>query len=199
MLVFLIFCYIKTFKDLVPSVRFKIKNLSREDSFERLLNDDIDFFIYLLLRKVPDELEFISVAKYKPILLTHKDHPLSKKKNITLQDISKYELLRIDPKFITLPAFEELLKAHKIFSNIEFEMSDWKILKKFVKANIGVAMISNIVLEGEDEKDLTQRDLTKYFPEMDYGIFIKKGKNINNLLKNFIGLMASKKLLDSQG
>lgn len=77
-------------------------------------------------------------------------------------------------------------------------MSDWEILKKFVKADIGIAMISNIVLEGEKETDFAQRVLTDYFPEMTYGIVIKKGKKPADLLGDFIKLLTTKKLLNAQ-
>jgi DNA-binding transcriptional LysR family regulator len=139
--------------------------------------------------EVPQDLEFIPIAKYQPILLVRKDHVLAKKKTITLEDVAKFELVRIDPHLITLPAFEEVIRAHGLKTNIEFEMSDWEILKKFVKADIGVAIISNIVLEGEENGDLVGRVLTNYFPEMTYGILLKKGKVARGLLKDFITLL----------
>jgi len=155
-------------------------------------------FIYPMNRgEVPEELEFTPIIKYQPILLVKKDHPLALKKNLTLADVSKFELVRIDPHLITLPAFEEIIKAHGLISSIEFEMSDWEILKKFVKAGVGVAIISNIVLEGENDGDLIGRKLTNYFPEMTYGILTKKGKKSEGLLKNFIDLLVSENLLQS--
>ncbi len=191
--------YIKKLKESHSAVKFKIRNLSKSECIERLLADEIDMFIYPMNSdEIPSEFEFFPIVKYQPILLTRRDHPLVKKKMITLSDIAKYELVRIDQKLITLPAFEELLKAHKIRSTIEFEMSDWEILKKFVKADIGIAMISNIVLEAENDSDLVGRILTDYFPEMTYGILVKKGRKLEGLLKNFINLLMTEKLLQSQ-
>lgn len=191
--------YLKKFRDINKSVKFKIRNLSKDECISRLLEDEIDMFIYpMTLSEIPDELEFFPIVKYQPILLTRRDHPLAKKKKITLSDISEYELVRIDPKLITLPAFEELLKAHNIRSTIEFEMSDWEILKKFVKANIGIAMISNIVLEGEKDNELTERIMTDYFPEMTYGVLIKKGKRLEGLSRQFFEFLTKEKLLNAQ-
>lgn len=191
--------YIKKFKTANPSVKFKIRNLPKTECISRLLSDEIDMFIYPMnADEIPQECEFLPIVKYQPILLTKKDHPLTKKKKITLADVAKFELVRIDPKLITLPAFEELLKANKIRSTIEFEMSDWEILKKFVKADIGVAMISNIVLEDEKESDLVGRVLTDYFPEMTYGILVKKGKRLAGFLEKFIDLLTTEKLLNAQ-
>ncbi len=191
--------YIKKLKESHSAVKFKIRNLSKSECIERLLADEIDMFIYPMNSdEIPSEFEFFPIVKYQPILLTKKNHPLAKKKNIKLSDVAKYELVRIDQKLITLPAFEELLKAHKIRSTIEFEMSDWEILKKFVKADIGIAMISNIVLEGEHDSDLVGRVLTDYFPEMTYGILVKKGKKLEGLLKVFVNLLTTEKLLQSK-
>lgn len=190
--------YIKKFKDEWPTVKFNIRNLSKNECIKRLLSDEIDMFIYPMnINEIPSELEFVPIVKYQPILLIKKNHPLAKKKNITLADVAKFELVRIDPHLITLPAFEEIIKSHGLQSFIEFEMSDWEILKKFVKADIGVAIISNIVLEGEEEGDLIGVDLTNYFPEMTYGILTKKGKGSEGLTKDFIGLLTGKNLLQS--
>jgi DNA-binding transcriptional LysR family regulator len=191
--------YIKRFQTLNPQVQFKIRNLQKDEAISRLLNNQIDFFIYPMAANfIPDELEFIPIVNYQPIVLTRKDHPLAQKENITLSDIKKYELIRIDPKFITLPSFEEIIKLHGLKTSIEFEIADWEILKKFVKADIGVAIISNICLEGERSEDLTGKVLTSYFPEMTYGILVKKGRILNDLLGEFINLMKTEKLLQAQ-
>lgn len=191
--------YIEKFKSVHGNAEFKIRNLEKGDAIKRLLNDEIDIFIYPILKsELPVELDFIPIVTYQPILLVRKDHPLATKENIVLSDVSKYELIRIDPKFITLPAFEEVIKANNLRSSIEFEMSDWEILKRFVSNNIGVAIISNIVLEGEKNSDLVGRVLTNYFPEMVYGILFKKGKIFTGLTKSFIKTLQEEKLLESQ-
>jgi DNA-binding transcriptional LysR family regulator len=190
---------LQKFKSDNSSVNFKIRNLSKSECVLRLLNDEIDMFIYpMSIGEVPKELDFFPIVKYQPILLVKKDHPLAKKKNLTLADVAKFELVRIDPQLITLPAFEEIIKAHNLRTTIEFEMSDWEILKKFVKAGIGVAIISNIILEGEQEGDLIGRVLTNYFPEMTYGILIKKGKKLEGSVKEFFDLLTGEKLLSAQ-
>jgi LysR family cys regulon transcriptional activator len=191
--------YIKKFKDMNSQVKFEIRNLTKDNAIKRLIDDEIDMFIYPIIQdEVPPELDFIPIFTYQPILLIRKDHPLAKKRSINLSDVKKYELVRIDPKFITLPAFEEIIKSHGLKTYIEFEMSDWEILKRFVNAGIGVAMISNIVLEGEKNSNLIGRILTNYFPEMVYGILLKKGKNFSGLSKDFIKMLRTEKLLEAQ-
>lgn len=191
--------YIKKFKDHNEGSKFVICNLSKDEAIKRLVNGEVDFFIYpMSLNDIPPELEFVPIVKYQPILLTKKDHPLANKKDLTLFDVSKYELVRIDSEFITLPMFEEIIKLHNIKTNIEFEISDWEILKKFVNANIGVAIISNIVLEGESDGSLIGKTLSDYFPEMVYGALFKKRKFLSGFSKDFFIMITTEKLLESQ-
>lgn len=191
--------YVKEFKNRHDDVTFDIRNLNKNDGIERVINDEIDFLIYPMQNQdVPIELNFVPIVTYQPILLIKKDHPLATKKNLKLADIAKYELVRIDPHLITLPGFEEIVKANNFKTSISFEMSDWEILKRFVESEIGVAMISNIVLEGNKEGLLTQRLLTDYFPEMTYGILCKKGKSFDGFVKEFIDMLKTEKLLEAQ-
>ena len=179
--------YIKQFETLYPQVEFKIKNLTRPDALKRVIDNELDMAIYsMTVDKIPHELEFIPVAKYSPILLTHKNHPLATKKNLVLSDIKEYKLLRLDPQFVTVPNFDAVAQQYGLKTKIEFEMANYEILKKFVKADVGVAIVSGICLENEADKDLVGRDLSKYFPSLTYGMMMKKDKIRHALLKEFI-------------
>ncbi len=187
--------YIKKFKDIHSDVRFKIRNLAKEDAIKKLINDEVDMFLYPMPQNgIPAECDFIPLAEYHPILLVKKNHPLATKKSITLADISPYELVRIDPKFIVLPAFEEAVRLYKFKVTMELEVFDWEILKKFVRADIGIAIISDMALEDGWEKEFVIRDLTNYFPKMMYGILVKKRKIATGLVKEFLELFTSEKL-----
>lgn len=190
--------YIKRFETLYPQVEFKIKNLTRPDAIKRVIDDELDMAIYSMMsNQVPNELDFIPIVEYAPILLTHKDHSLAKKKNLVLADVKKYKLLRLDPQFVTVPNFDAIAEQHGLKTTIEFEMANYEILKKFVKADVGVAVVSGICLENEADKDLVGRDLSQYFPSLTYGMMTKKEKIHHGLQKEFIHMLANEKLLEA--
>ena len=191
--------YIKKFETAHPKVNFEIKNITRDVAIKRLLDDEIDMLVYSMkLDEIPSELDFIPIVEYKPILLTKKDHPLTKIKKITMADIKRYKLLRLDRKFITIPNFDEIAKHYGLKTKIEFEMANYEILKKFAREDIGISVLSSICLEGEEDKELVSKTLTDYFPKILYGILIKKGKTTHGLLKDFIEMMTKEKLLKAQ-
>lgn len=191
--------YIQRFETLYPEVKFEIRNLVKQDAIKRAINDEIDILVYSMTKKLlPSELDFFPIVEYPPILLTNKDHPLSKKENITLSDIKEYKLLRLDPQFVTVPNFDEVAKCHGLETKIEFEMANYEILKKFVKAGVGIAVVSSICLEGESDQDLVGRDLSDHFPSLTYGIMIKKGKIAHPLLEKFVSMLQNSRFLTAQ-
>ena len=188
--------YIKAFEEMHPEVKFEIRNLVKQDAINRAVNDELDILVYSMSPQLlPSELNFFPIAKYNSILLMNKTHPLNKKKNITLADIKEYKLLRLDPQFITVPNFDEVAKCHGLETKIEFEMANYEILKKFVKAQVGIAVVSNICLEDEADSDLVGRDLSAYFPSLTYGVMLKKGKIVPPLLQKFIDFLQHEKFL----
>lgn len=191
--------YIYHFEQENPDVEFQIRNIPKDEAIKRIKNNDIDFGIYSVADgELPEDFDFLPIVNYRPILLTRKDHPLAKKKNLILSDIKKYKLLRLDGRFTTIPHFDEIAKTYNLQTKIEFEMANYEILKKFVKAGIGIAIMSNICLEGEEEKDLQARMLIDYFPEIKYGIWFKKGHKFCGIIECFVRMLTTEKLLNTQ-
>lgn len=188
--------YIEKFEKLYPKVEFEIRNITKQDAIKRLINDEIDIAIYSMTEKLlPSELNFYPMASYKAILLTNKHHPLAKKDKVRMADIRKYKLLRLDPQFVTADNFDEVVRHHKLETKVEFEMGNYEILKRFVKAGVGISIISGICLEGEADKGLIEYDLSNYFNDLTYGIMIKKGKVPSSLLQKFIDTLLEARLL----
>jgi DNA-binding transcriptional LysR family regulator len=191
--------YIYQFENKYPEVEFQIRNIPKDEAITRLMNNEIDFAVYSIVDgEVPEDLDFLPIVSYRPILLTKKNHPLAKNKNLILSDIKKYKLLRLDSRFTTIPNFDEIAKTHNLQTKIEFEMANYEIIKKFVKAGIGIAIISNICLEGEEEKNLQARMLIDYSSEIKYGILFKKGKKFFGLMEEFVTMLKTEKLLRAQ-
>ncbi len=181
---------IKKYRDKYPNVNLMIRNIPKEEGMNKLYANETDLCLYPYF-EVPPECDFFHVADYDPILLLRKDHPLAQKQDIKLEEVAEYDLIRIDPHLITLPMFEEVIRNYKLGSNISFEMGDWEILKKLVKANIGVAIISNVCLDSNDS-ELIGIPLPRYFPKMPYGFCIKKGRYLPKQIQDFVELIKTK-------
>ncbi|MCE3254510.1 MAG: LysR family transcriptional regulator [Rickettsiaceae bacterium] len=183
--------FIKRFQTKYPSVTIAIKNISLSEAAKKLQEDEVDFILYPNIEQSPN-FQLRTCFTYDPILIMHKNHPLAKKKNLKLQDISKYNIVRIDKKLISLPLFEESFKEFGFKTNIDFENGNWEMVKNFVKARIGLGFISEIYLNKGD-KDLVTRKLNPYFPAMEYKLAIKRGRHLNKLSEEFIKILETSK------
>jgi len=165
---------IKRFQEICPDVQLVIENTARDEALERLKKGAVHLAIFPF-KTVPPECSYIPIASHNPILIINKAHVLAQKEEVTLEDVSAYQFIRIDPGLITFPSFEETLKRYKLESHITFQNADWEILKKFVEANAAIAIISDMCFGEHDHDKLAVRSLTQYFPKMEYGAFIKQG------------------------
>jgi DNA-binding transcriptional LysR family regulator len=185
---------IKKFQDHNPEVTFSIKNISSDQAVKELQRGDVDMILYPNI-KVSEEFYSHTSFSSKPILIKHKDHELAKKRNIDLRDIAKHNVIRIDTELITLSLFEEAFKEFKFKTNVEFKNASWEIIKQFVKAKIGLGFISSLYLTNEDA-GLVYRDLSKFFPIMEYKLITKNGGNLSKQAREFIKIMKDVKLSD---
>ena len=180
--------YIKEFQDRYPETKFYIHNLSKENTDKKLLHNDIDIAIYPTTVQSMD-FDFKPIRTHRPILLLNRDDPLlQKQEEVKMEDIQGRHLVRIDPKLITLPNFEQVIKYYNLQTSITFENADWEILKQFVRAKIGVALISDICYY-ENDPDLVAIPMTQYFGEMIYSLYTRKVIQQRNIVKKFLDII----------
>ncbi len=162
------------FKKNNPDTKIIIRNIAPEDAIKRLKEGKIDLAFYPNLPNHP-EIKKIDVTSYDPILIINKKHPLAKKSINSLGNLKEFDLIRIDQNLITLPLFEEAVKAYEIKGSVEFENGNWEMLKSFVKENNFAAVVSTICLNKFDQ-DLVVKNLAKFFPKMSYQLAVKSGE-----------------------
>lgn len=178
---------IKIYKDLYPNIEITIHDIPPLNALDQLLDDEVDIVIGTFL-DVPKTLKFTPLYDFDTVLVSPKDHPLTKIDQITLDDVAQYDLVRIAPHLITVPLFEEMCSQFKLGSNIKFVSGDWTMLKEFVRAGVGVCIISNICIS-EQDSDLVARPLNEYFGKLSYGTVVKQGRRLPTQALNFLDVI----------
>lgn len=180
--------YIKEFQAKYPNVKISIQNISSNEAIKRLQEDEVDLILY---PNINPSAEFISHTcfSYDPVLIMHKDHPLAEKIEVKLTDVSKYNVVRIDPSLITLPLFESAYKEFGFKTNIDFENGNWEMIKSFVRGGIGLGFVSELYITKNDS-DLVCKKLNKYFPILEYKLVMKNGKYQTRETQEFVNIMS---------
>ncbi len=99
-----------------------------------------------------------------------------------------FALIKIDRNLITLPLFEEVVKKYNLKGSVEFENGNWEMLKHFVKENDFVALVSTICLD-ENDKNLAIKNLSNFFPKMNYSMMHKNGMILKKITQDFIAII----------
>ena len=163
-------------------------------------NDNIDIALAHEDLNVAGNIALIPCNQWNRVIITKKDHPLSKRQDLTLSDIAKYPI-------ITYPlGNKEQSKRLRAFSlnsiipNIVFTSSDSDLLKTYVDLEIGIGLIPSIALRDEDKKNFEIIRCDTLFESSTTVIAVKKSTFLRSYVYDFIMLFAphlTKDLIDS--
>ena len=134
--------------------------------------------------EIPDDILYRPSIFYSSTLITAKGHPLSKKKRITLEDISEYGLILPPRHLATWRMLEMVFNQHGLVFNVSLEAGGWEIIKKYVALDMGISIVTGVCLTDND--DLFQYRLDEYMPRRSYGVVVRRGKFISPQGQAFI-------------
>jgi len=181
--------FIKEFTEAYPNIELKLHNETGRDGLALLRGDEVDLAVGSMI-DVPSDITYRPTFTYDPMLITALDHPLTKKKRITIKDISQHPLI-LPPRHLTTWRVVDLVfQQNDLNYEVKLEAGGWEVIKKYVELGMGISIVTSICLGG-DEK-LATFPLGKYFPKRTYGIVLRKGKYLSLHARRFIELMDPK-------
>lgn len=185
--------YLKKFTRENPKAKILIQDITKSEAIEKLINEEADIALYAGLSPNTPEIEFQKIISLYPAILMHKNNILVKKKDcdITLEDLSKQQMILIDKKQI-LPYFVKTCEEFNIGSNIEFEKGgDWETVQKFVKLEMGICLFNEAYERFPIFKDesIISKNIQHLLPAIDVYVMLKHGTIKNDLIKEFIKII----------
>ena len=177
---------IKRYTDDYPDIQIKLDNCAAAIGMEKVRNGEVDFAIGSTLN-VPDDVIFLPLYTFEPVLITPIGHPLAKMKQISMEDISRYGLILSPQHMSTWQMVDLIFKQYNVDYQVKLEAGGWEVLKKYVENGLGISILTDICLSG-DEK-LERVPLATYFPKRSYGLFLRSGKILSPAAREFIQCM----------
>lgn len=171
-----------------PSIKLRLCNETGRDGMELLRNDKVDFAVGSML-EVPDDLIYDPIVTYNPVIITPKDHPLSKMEKITIQDIGKFGLI-LPPKHLsTWHIVKMVFDQHNINFQVTLEAGGWEVIKRYVSLGQGISIVTDVCITELDKSNMHVIPIHQYFPKRSYGIVTHKGKFLSAPSQKFIEIM----------
>ena len=164
---------IKEFTSRYPKIRVKLHNVTGRDGMTLLRADQVDFAVGSLL-DVPEDIIYDQVTSYETVLITPLDHPLAGRDKVTLQEISPYGLILPPRHLSTWRMVDLVFTQHNSSYKVNLEAGGWEVIKKYVEQGMGVSIVSDLCLSGEEK--VARIPLSEFFPDRGYGIVLRRGK-----------------------
>ena len=186
----------KRFAEAYPHIRLKLHNVTGRDGLAMLRADEVDFAVGSMI-EVPDDIIYKPVVTYDPTLITAPDHPLAKKENLRLADISPYGLILPPRHLSTWRIVDLVFQQHNLTYNVALEAGGWEVIKKYVELGLGISIVTDVCLTGEEP--LARIPLDQYFPRRTYGIVVRRGRFLSPQAKRFLDMVNSVFVHDGSG
>jgi DNA-binding transcriptional LysR family regulator len=177
---------IRLFAERYPGIRVKLHNVTGRDGMAMLRADETDLAVGSML-DIPDDVTYKPVVNYAPMLITPLNHPLAKKEQIRLHDISPYGLILPPHHLSTWRMVDLVFKQHNASYNVTLEAGGWEVIKKYVEIGLGISIVTDVCLTGDEEVETIPLD--EYFPKRGYGIVQRRGKFLSPQAKRFLQVM----------
>lgn len=169
-----------------PKIRIKLQNVPGRDGMAMIRADQVDFAVGSM-SELADDIFYHPVVSYKTVLITPLDHPLANREKVTLQEISPYGLI-LPPRHLSTWRMVDLaFKQNNLNYRVNLEAGGWEVIKKYVEQGMGISIVSDVCLNGEEK--LARIPLDQYFPDRGYGIVMRRGKFLSPQAKRFIEMM----------
>jgi DNA-binding transcriptional LysR family regulator len=179
---------VRRYRERFPAVQLQLANVTGKDGMALLRADSADFAVGSML-DVPNDIAWAPVYHYDPMLITPLDHPLARKENVTLQDLSPYGLILPPQRLSTYRLVDLVFQQNQVPYQVAIEVGGWEVIKEYVAMGLGISIVTGICISEADRARLAVRNMRQYFPQRSYGVVMRKGKFLSAEARAFIDLI----------
>jgi len=176
------------FRRLHPGIHVHLHNVTGQGGLEMLRNDEVDLAVGSMI-DVPADIRYRAVYSFNPVLIMNRDHPLARRREISLEDISPYGLILPPRRLTTFRLVELIFQQHNLPYRVTLEIGGWEVIKRYVALGMGISIVTSICLTDADRNQLVTRDMSHYFPKRSYGVVLRRGAYLSPQAQRFIDLM----------
>jgi len=167
-----------------PSVRIVVHNRARPEVFAMVAAGEVDLGVAARAGLLPG-LAFDEILVDDLVLIAPPDHALARQAKVSLKDIARHPLLLPDRRSSTRQAVWEVFAGQGLEPKIGMELERWEVIKEFVTAGLGVALVPSFCISATETRLAVQR-VGAYFPRRSYGIVTRQGQYLASAARTLV-------------
>lgn len=169
-----------------PGIKLKLHNVTGRDGLALVRADEVDFAIGSMI-EVPQDIHYQPLVSFRPRLILPLEHPLAKRKQVSLADICPYGLILPPRHLSTWRIVDTVFGQHNLEFKVALEAGGWEVIKKYVELGLGISIVTDVCLTGYER--LETRPLDRYFPTRTYGMVTRDGKFLSPAAKRYLDML----------
>ncbi len=186
---------LQEFHQRFPKLRFNIQDGNMDQLMDIATNREADCII---LSGVNDKLnrdwfrEMLMIPCYEwhQILLYPNNHPLSRKKKITIKDLADYPIITYTPSKREASALASQLERHQLSANIFATSNNPKSIKNYVQSGMGIGVLAPMAYDADKDSELTAVSLADVLPKCTTIVAVERHNILKPHVYQFIKLFA---------
>ncbi|MEY4487686.1 MAG: hypothetical protein RIQ79_194 [Verrucomicrobiota bacterium] len=181
--------FIKKFLHDYPAVNVRVEYRRSNLVYEDILHNSVDFGLVAFPQK-QRQIEIHPFRNDRLVLITHPNHPLSKKGEVSVSDLEGQKFIGFDPDIPTRKAVDQIFREHKIASEPVMEFDNIETVKRAVEIDAGIAIVPHgTIVQEVSKQTLSEVKIQdeEFFRPL--AAIHKKHKVLSPAIKQFISVL----------
>ena len=181
--------YLKSFIKQFPSVNARVEYRRANLVYEDVLHGNADLGLVAFPPPHKD-LTVIPFANDELIIVMSPEHRLTKKRSISMNDLSDVEFVAFERDIPTRKATDEILAKAGVEVQVVMEFDNVETVKRAIEINAGIAILpASTVITESDRNQLVIYKLEGGIHNRPLAIIHKKNRILTPALRSFVELM----------
>ncbi|WP_114326366.1 HTH-type transcriptional regulator CysB [Candidatus Colwellia aromaticivorans] len=147
---------------------------------------DADFAIATESLHLYNDLVMLPCYHWNRSIIVRKDHPLSRKQGVTIEDIAKYSLVTYVFGFTGRSELDDAFEKAGVEPKIAFTATDADVIKTYVRLGVGIGVIASMAIDPKIDSDLVTIDASHLFKASTTKIGFRRGTFLRGYMFDFI-------------
>jgi len=147
---------------------------------------EADFAIATESLHLYNDLVMLPCYHWNRSIIVRKDHPLARKQDLTIQDVSKYSLVTYVFGFTGRSELDAAFEKAGVEPKIAFTATDADVIKTYVRLGVGVGVIASMAIDPKIDHDLVAIDASHLFNASTTKIGFRRGSFLRGYMFDFI-------------
>ncbi|UJF19836.1 HTH-type transcriptional regulator CysB [Vibrio sp. SS-MA-C1-2] len=177
---------IKVFKAKYPDVRLNMHQGTTKQILDSVTKGRVQFAIATEIIDNSQEIMMLPCYQWRRSLVVTKNHPLAKKKRITLTDLANYPLITYAFSIESSQGLNRIFKDKGLEPNLAFTATDAEVIKTYVKLGVGIGLIANMAVNDDHHGELVFIDTSHIIPPSTTYLYFRRGTYLRSYMYEFI-------------